>query len=185
MSNERLCGDDEWTYALKNLLEYLKLDKFSALASGEIGGANGMTPFPVAAMIDTPILDGDMLGRAFPKVDMCLPLVYGADTAVPAVISDPRGNTQVITQVESANRFERLLRCLCIEMGLSCALAFSFSAESIKRYTCHHSVSLCWYIGRAVFLARQQRRDVVQSLVSPRNIPEPTNSSRTNFIPAR
>lgn len=124
-----------------------------------------MRPFAVAAMLDLPILDADLLGRAFPKVDMCLPLVYDAEKAYPAVLSDPRGNSQVIAEVDSANRLERLLRCICIELGLSCALAFSFSAENVKKYSCHQTVSQCWYIGRAIALARQQKKDIVQSLV--------------------
>ncbi|KAH8881758.1 hypothetical protein GQ53DRAFT_799011 [Thozetella sp. PMI_491] len=166
VSNERLAGENEFQYACQKLLRYLQLDSFSALASGEIGGGNGMAPFPVAATMGLPVLDGDTLGRAFPKIDMCLPFVYDTEKPYPGVLSDPRGNSQIVAEVDTANRLERLLRCICIEMGLSCAYAFSIGAENFQKYACSQTVSEAWYIGRAISIARQQKTDILQSLVN-------------------
>ncbi|KAH8896141.1 putative hydantoinase/oxoprolinase [Thozetella sp. PMI_491] len=164
VSDERLGGDSEFLSACEKLVRYLQIGSFSAIASGEIGGANGMCPFPVAAAMDLPVLDADAIGRAFPKVDMCLPYVYGAEKPYPAVVADPRGNSSIVAEVDSPTRLERLLRGLSVELGLSCAFALSMVAANFKKYSCHHTVSECWYIGRAIFVARQRKQDIMQSL---------------------
>ena len=109
-SNERLTGEHELLFACKALAKYESIKQFSGMIAGEIGGSNGMRTFSTAAAMDIPIVDGDTVGRAFPRVDMSLPYVYDAASPVPAVVSDARGNTQIIVGVDSAARFENLVR---------------------------------------------------------------------------
>ncbi|KAM0185105.1 hypothetical protein ACHAPI_012300 [Fusarium lateritium] len=163
-SDERLGGEHEFQYTCEKLLTYLQLTSFAGLASGEVGGGNGLCPLPVAAAMGIPVLDGGLIGRAFPKLDMCLPYVYGVEQPYPAVLADPRGNSQVIAEVDSPARLERIIRAGCIELGLSCAFAASVSSHNFKLYSCHQTLSQSWYIGRAILTARQQKRHIVKSL---------------------
>jgi DUF917 family protein len=166
VSNERLPGENEYRYASEALLRYEQLASFVGLASGEIGGANGMCPLAVAAKMGIPVLDGDAIGRAFPRVDMGLPYVYGVEHPYPAVLADPRGNSQIVAKCDSATRLERLIRTACIELGLAGAFAVSIGGENFKKYCCHRTVSQCWYIGKAILLARRQKTNIMTSLVS-------------------
>ena len=47
--------------------------------SCEAGGLNSTTPFTVAAELGIPLVDGDMMGRAFPELQMCTPTLYRRD----------------------------------------------------------------------------------------------------------
>ena len=44
------------------------LVKVDAMIAVEIGGANGLMNFRVAADLSVPVVDGDYMGRAYPTV---------------------------------------------------------------------------------------------------------------------
>ena len=133
----------------------------------EIGGANGMCAFGVAADLDVPVVDADTMGRAFPRADMALPIIYGKAEAHPAVFSDARDNVQIIAVAENATRFEAMGRSICVELGSCAAMACNpLSAKVVQDYCCGQSISAAWLIGREIYLARQQKRNVAQAIVS-------------------
>ena len=66
--------------------------------SCEAGGLNSTTPFTVAAELGIPLVDADMMGRAFPELQMCTPTLYGV-TATPMAIADEKGNSAVINTI--------------------------------------------------------------------------------------
>ncbi len=110
VSNERLIGDRELEFAAEALAKYEKFDHFAGILSAEIGGSNGMRPFAMAASMGIPVIDADTMGRAFPRVDMSLPYVFKVASPAPAVVSDARGNVNVVARVEDATRFENMVR---------------------------------------------------------------------------
>lgn len=169
VSNERLIGGDELTFATEELSKFLGHPVCSGMMAGEIGGSNGMRPFAAAAAMDVPVIDADTLGRAFPKLDMSLPYVYEQATPTPAVLADARGNVQIIARTESSQRFESIIRTTCVELGLSIGMGLApVSKEVIEKYCCTGTVSFAWFIGREIMLARQKKTCVVQALVSQR-----------------
>lgn len=68
-----------------------------------------MRAFAVATAMGLPVIDTDEIGRAFPKVDMCLPFIYKAADPCPAVLSDARGNVQVMVKTETPAKFENMV----------------------------------------------------------------------------
>lgn len=143
------------------------IPQIDAVVSGEIGGSNGMRPFAVAAALDVPVVDTDLMGRAFPRVDMALPYVFEAALPTPAMISDCRGNIQICTSSDSPRRFENLMRAAAVELGLYSALTLApLTLDVIQNFTAQRSVSLAWYLGRAIKIARRQKTDFVEGLVS-------------------
>ena len=63
-----------------------------------------------------PLVDADMMGRAFPELQMCTPTLYGV-TATPMAIADEKGNSAVINTIN--NRWtETLARTLDDRHGL-------------------------------------------------------------------
>ena len=80
-----------------------------------------MTPFTLAAQLGIPVVDADMMGRAFPELQMCLPSLYGV-AATPMAMADEKGNSVVIKTV--SNRWtERIARSVTIDMGCSAMIA--------------------------------------------------------------
>ena len=166
VSNERLINGNEMELASRDLSKFLGIAGYDAMMAAEVGGSNGMRAFAAATSLDIPVVDADMMGRAFPKVDMALPYIYGHASPAPAVLSDARGNVQIIASVEDSHRFESIIRSACIELGLYTALSLApLQKETVERYCCLGSLSFAWFMGREICLARQRKQDVVQALV--------------------
>ena len=49
-------------------MKHMSLDKVDAMIAVEVGGANGLMSFRVAADLKVPVVDGDYMGRAYPTV---------------------------------------------------------------------------------------------------------------------
>lgn len=166
VSNERLLGADELHSASLAHAKFLNIPGFDAIMAAEIGGSNGMRAFTTGATMDLPIVDGDTMGRAFPKVDMALPYVFGKSDPAPAVLSDARGNVQIIASVEDAHRFESMIRVVCQELGLFTAMSINpLSGNLIQNFCCHRGLSSAWFIGREIFLSRMNKTDTPTAIV--------------------
>ena len=72
LQNERLQGGNEIPTSIRTLLHYLRIDDFVGTISDEIGGGNGIQPMIVAAEMGKPVLDADLMGRAYPNVSITL-----------------------------------------------------------------------------------------------------------------
>lgn len=55
----------------------------------EVGGMNGIEPLVLAGNLDLPMLDADGMGRAFPELQMIVPLFFGY-VPTPAVAVDEK-----------------------------------------------------------------------------------------------
>lgn len=117
--------------------------------------------------MDLPIVDTDTMGRAFPRVDLGLPYVYGEAVPYPAVFTDPRGNIQIIAAAEDYHRFETMGRAACVELGGSAAMALNpLSGAVIQKYCCHRGLPSAWFIGREIYLARIKKTSPAKAVVS-------------------
>lgn len=116
---EKLPSGIEFSRILTSLEKYAG-KKASVLMPFEVGGGNAFAPFAVAAQLGLPVLDADMIGRAFPELQMCSCYLKGIP-AVPAFLSDSFGNTVII---ENGNSFdlERIARKVTVAMGSCSAL---------------------------------------------------------------
>ena len=45
------------------------LTHFEAVVADEIGGGNGLATFPTGVHYDIPVVDGDLMGRAYPSME--------------------------------------------------------------------------------------------------------------------
>ncbi|CAH0274548.1 MULTISPECIES: DUF917 domain-containing protein [unclassified Arthrobacter] len=81
----------------------------------EIGGSNSMLPIVAAAQLGIPLIDGDLIGRAFPEIQMGMAPLYGIQ-ASPMALADEKGNSLVIEAIDSFWG-ERFARQASIEMG--------------------------------------------------------------------
>ena len=44
--------------------------RLAAIMAGEVGGGNGLEPLVVASRLGLPVVDGDLMGRAFPELQV-------------------------------------------------------------------------------------------------------------------
>lgn len=72
LQNERLQGGSEIPASLRALMQYMGLPDYAGLISDEIGGGNGLQPTILSAEMGKPVLDGDLMGRAYPNVSRIL-----------------------------------------------------------------------------------------------------------------
>jgi DUF917 family protein len=159
---EKVPRGDEIITAFKALETYLGRP-VRATMSCEAGGLNSTTPFTVAAELGIPLVDGDMMGRAFPELQMCTPTLYGI-TATPMAIADEKGNSAVINTID--NRWtETLARTLTIDMGCSAMIAiFPMTGKQVKESCILNTISLVERIGRTIREARRAHGDPVEAV---------------------
>ncbi|KAI5306751.1 hypothetical protein KEM56_007307 [Ascosphaera pollenicola] len=164
VSSERLGSGTEIVTSIEHSLRISGKNHFEAIIADEIGGGNGMSTFPTSAHYDIPVLDGDLMGRAYPTMAHGIPYVYG-HPITPCVIADAKKNVGVVFQAENDDRVEGMLRAQCINLGLmAAASATPLTCDVIKQYSIPNTVSQCWYIGRAIHRARRTKTNVIKAI---------------------
>ena len=127
---EKLPAGDEIVVAFKALEEYLGRP-ITHTVSAEAGGLNSVTPFTLAAQLGLPVVDADLMGRAFPELQMCLPSLSGV-SATPMAMADEKGNSVVISTI-SNHWTERIARSITIDMGCSAMIAlYAMTGAQLK-----------------------------------------------------
>jgi DUF917 family protein len=164
---EKIPRGEEIVTAFRSLETYLGRP-VRATMSCEAGGLNSTTPFTVAAELGIPLVDADMMGRAFPELQMCTPTLYGI-TATPMAIADEKGNSAVINTV--SNRWtETLARTLTIDMGCSAMIAiYPMTGKQVKEACVLNTISLLEQIGTTIRETRERHADPIQAVASATN----------------
>ncbi|KAL5356246.1 hypothetical protein BJX96DRAFT_186202 [Aspergillus floccosus] len=164
VAGERLPAGNELALAMEACVRISGKIDANVAVTGEIGGGNGLSVFPMGVEHGIPLADGDMMGRAYPTMAHCLPFIYGANP-LPFALADGRGNTAVVTNAQSTRRIETMMRVLCEDLGSQAGVSSApFSGDVIKKYTVPNTISQSWYIGRAIHFARQSKKDLIQAI---------------------
>lgn len=69
VSGERIPAGDELMTAIDFSVKVSGHKHFEAIVADEIGGGNGLAAFPSSAYYDIPVVDGDLMGRAYPTIE--------------------------------------------------------------------------------------------------------------------
>lgn len=159
---EKTPRGDEIVTAFKSIQTYLGRTA-TATMSCEAGGLNSTTPFVVAAELGIPLVDADMMGRAYPELQMCTPSMYGI-TATPMAIADEKGNSAILNTV--SNRWtETFARTVTVDMGCSAMIAlYPMSGEQVKRTCVLRSLTAIETIGRTLREAHAAHVDPVEAV---------------------
>jgi DUF917 family protein len=159
---EKVPKGGEIVAAFKVLESYLGRPA-RATMSCEAGGLNSTTPFTVAAELGVPLVDADMMGRAFPELQMCTPTLYGV-AATPMAIADEKGNSAIISTID--NRWtETLARTLTIDMGCSAMIAlFAMTGKQVKEACVPGTITFIERIGRTIRDAHARHVDPIAAV---------------------
>jgi DUF917 family protein len=134
---------------IRDTFESLLGRRVVALMPLEMGGINGLLPVAWAAHSGLPLLDADLMGRAFPHFEMCSPQIGGV-SASPAVLTDERGQSIVF---HAADNFwlERLMRSAIGTLGGSaCTGAYPMVPTVAARSVIPGTVSAAAELGRSM-----------------------------------
>jgi DUF917 family protein len=142
---EKLPAGHEVVAVIEALEAHLGKRAFAVMPT-EAGGINSTIAIAIAAARNLPLVDADMVGRAFPELQMCTPSLYGTP-ATPLAIADDKGNRSIVTTVD--NRWaERIARAVTIEMGAwSMVSLYPMNGCQVKEQCIQRSVSLLISIG--------------------------------------
>jgi hypothetical protein len=81
----------------------------TALLCAEVGGGNALEPLAVGMQQGLPVVDADLMGRAFPELQMSTAAIAGV-SLTPAAVADDKGNVLVMAAAASPNWAETVLR---------------------------------------------------------------------------
>ncbi|NGX59610.1 MAG: hypothetical protein KR126chlam3_00763 [Chlamydiae bacterium] len=167
INTERLQSGSELEAILQTIEKRLG-QKPTVLMPAEIGGANAFTPLLIAAKRRIPVLDADMIGRAFPELQMSSCYLREL-SATPAVMADCMGNT-IILETRDANTLERMARAITVAMGSSSAVGFYFmSGSDVAGSVIPNTLSQALALGEIVIKAREESTDPISALVEASN----------------
>ena len=158
VADEQLQGH-ELSDAAKAMFEYLD-SRPDGVFPLEIGGGNGFKGMYCGAssQLDIPVIDADLMGRAYPTHAQILPCALKDDLYLKTTsVSDGNGNDFLITGAQSDLYVEKMMRAALAEIGAHVGVVnVPMSSTDLVDYTVHHSLSTAWRIGRAVRIARQK-----------------------------
>jgi DUF917 family protein len=160
---EKLLGEFEAAKAFDGYESY-RGRAITHTTSAEAGGFNSTLPFAVAAAKRLPVVDADLMGRAYPRIEMVLPTLYGI-AAGPCSLADEKGNVAIVETVDNVWT-ERLVRTMCVEMGCQCvATLYSMSGAEMKRASVPGTLGLAVELGRLVARERGAHGDPIGAVV--------------------
>ncbi len=159
---EKLASGDEILAAVDALESYLGRAATHTI-SAEVGGINSVFPFVVAAKRRLPIVDADMMGRAFPELQMVIPTMYGI-SATPMAMADEKGNAVLLSTID--NRWtERFARSVVVDMGAAAMITlYALTGAQAKEATVGGTLALSQELGRLVREARAAHTDPIAAV---------------------
>lgn len=148
---ERLPNGLEFEAVLSGFKKYY--GKYpDAIAPGEIGGANGLTPFLFAGKHNIPIIDGDLLGRAYPRLEMSSANLAGIPPN-PVFLGDVFGQFYLL-DCNDPLKIEHVARHITVSSGSSMAIGmYGMSAKTARVGLIPGTVSKALSLGK---LLRQE-----------------------------
>lgn len=164
---EKICSGREPMVTYDAIVKELGQEPF-AIYAVEAGGVNSTIPFILGATRRIPVVDCDLMGRAFPEMQMTTLGLVGCG-GTPAVLADEKGNTVVVKSV-SDSWFERIARQATSVMGGYTILAsYPCTGKQLKDHCIPNTPTLCEKIGRTLREARENHADPIDAVLGATN----------------
>jgi len=151
--------------AFHRMEEYLG-KKISAVLASELGGGNTAVALSIAAKLDLPIVDGDLLGRAAPELHQCTVHIFGIPM-YPSVIVTESGNVVIVEEYADIDDYEALARYISVLGGkFSAVVDTPMSISEAKKPVVEGTLTLGLNIGRALREAKEAGKDPVEAVTN-------------------
>ncbi|KAI2627014.1 hydantoinase [Hypomontagnella submonticulosa] len=147
--------------------------KFDHILATEIGGANGVGTIVWGAsrFYNIPIVDGDMMGRAYPNFEMVSQYIHASSVneMLPVVLASGSGERVTIPAPQpDVATASSLIRTACVDMGSAAGAAgCPINGKKLREIGIPNTYSLAWRLGRAVAIAQKagNTADVPRALI--------------------
>ncbi|WP_182376180.1 DUF917 domain-containing protein [Nocardioides sp. WS12] len=170
--DERLINPADLAAAARAVVEHLS-GELAAVGIIEIGGMNGPAAVVGALELGVPVVDGDLMGRAFPSIEMTTLAVAG-HAAAPLALVSPNGDTVVVTRA-SPRMTLSVMNGTVRAMGGAAALAlYPTTAGTLVESGVAGSLSTCVQLGRALLGARGSDAHTIVDALGGRLLAEGT-----------
>jgi DUF917 family protein len=154
---------DPFEVALASVERYFKR-KVTATVSSELGGGNTAAALHVAAQLNIPLIDGDLLGRAGPELHQSTAHVFGASMAPSAVVSET-GDVVFIERYADIDDYEALARYVAVLAGGHAAVIDTpLTKSDASKVVIKGTISKSMAIGRAMMEANRKGNDPVEAV---------------------
>ncbi len=161
---ERLHSGNEFSLIVKHLEQVIPC-KVGGLLPAEIGGSNALPAVYAAAALGLPVVDGDLMGRAFPCCNMCTPELHQLKPG-PAIVVDTASNAVGIVRAVSGEEMERLLRGLTTAMGSDAAVCSHPMPQPVAaQVVLVGTLSYALRLGNSILSAQQRKQDPVEAVL--------------------
>ncbi|HEY4169511.1 MAG TPA: DUF917 domain-containing protein, partial [Reyranella sp.] len=121
--------------------------RFRGIMSLEIGGGNSIQPMMAAAHLKRPVIDSDMMGRAYPEAQMTS-VAVGDLKPCPLTTVDVRGLESVVENVPTWKWMERVSRKICAEYGSTASTCKApRTGAEVKKWGIHGTTTKAIAIG--------------------------------------
>jgi uncharacterized protein len=183
-----MLADDDWVAAVSNmgaplvgqerltdsrtiaravaLMEQHTGRRFRGIMALEIGGGNAIQPLMAAAHLERPVIDADMMGRAYPEAQMTS-VAVGDLKPCPLTTVDVRGLETIVDTVPTWKWMERVSRRICVEYGsIASTCKAPRTGAEVKRWGIRGTTSKAIAIGGAVRAAQHYHNDPIAAILS-------------------
>jgi uncharacterized protein len=115
----------------------------------ELGGINGVLPVAFAGRAGLPLVDADLMGRAFPELQMCTPHLYGVRSPIGVVVDE---RSQVVVHHPMDDLWlEKLARGTVTTLGgCACCAIYPMPVDVARKVSLTGTLSSAMRIGEAI-----------------------------------
>lgn len=143
---ERLVPMDDLVAAVRAVEHHAGVPA-SAIGAAEIGGVNALIAAAVALEMGRPLVDSDIMGRAYPRLNQTT-LAAAGFSPTPVALVGPTGAT-VILSSGSLDALDALVDACSVTMGgLAATALYPVVAADLALHGVNGSVSACLDLGR-------------------------------------
>lgn len=158
---ERLSSEKEFI----NLYQAVKEEfgEIGAFVSCEIGGGNAFTPLILACLTNKPALDADMLGRAFPEIQMSSCTLFGYPPGLSFMVS----SKGIVEKKETQDPFEmeRMIRDFALRNGSSALVStYIMKGYQAKKYLIQKSYTQALNLSNYEIIGHGMINDIDQTI---------------------
>jgi DUF917 family protein len=161
---EKFALGDELEHAYHALDGFLD-GRLEGLLPFEIGGVNTIVALTLGMRLGLPVVDADIMGRAYPELQLVTLTLYGVK-ATPFSLADEHGNRVVMNTVDN-DWTERLGRTIAIEFGAICpGMGYVVTARQAREAAILGTLSRAQAIGAAIRKAEAEKRDAIADILA-------------------
>jgi len=161
---EKIASREQPELALRHLERHIGR-KAEYLIAVEVGGLNALSPLMLAAATGLPVIDGDGMGRCFPKLEMTTFNISNVPATPLAVVNERQDF--VLLKTESDAICEHYIRYLSIGMGgFMTGAGWAQSGAEMKRACVPGTLSISLKLGQVVRQARERKENVFTALLA-------------------